>query len=314
MKHYLLLRLRTQLRQWAELGWWRALLLLFIGAGALAQLLRVLGQYPAAQWALPPLLLLSVAGAHRQRPDLAFLQLSAPLFRRWLLGEYALLGLLGAAPLLAFGYWLSALLTVLLPPLAAWLPPAAERTARRHRSPLRAEAFEWVSGMRRRLGWLLWLALLAGAAWQRQQSMGPLLGLVGWLLVVVSFYDTPEPELMLLTAARSPGQWLRARLGWAWLHFGLTAAPFLGLMALGPAGGGGAVLLAGWSLLVLTMVVLAKYTFYPNVTILRYAQSGVVALSFLILAHPPVYGSLLTAALLGLIWRSRYRLRTYRFE
>lgn len=313
MKHYLLLRLRTQLRQWAELGWWRALLLLGIGAGALAQLLRLLGQYPAAQWALPPLVLLSVVGAHRQRSDLAFLQLSAPPYRRWLLVEYALVGLLGAAPLLAHGYWLSALLTVLLPPLAAWLPPAAERAARRHRSLLRAEAFEWVSGLRRRGGWLLWLGLLLGAAWQRQQSMGPMLGLVGWLLVVVSFYDTPEPELMLLTAARSPAQWLRARLGWAALHFVLTAAPFLGLMALGPAGGGGAVLLAGWSLTMLTMVVLAKYTFYPNTTILRYAQVGVVALSFLILAHA-VYASLLSAALLGLLWRSRYRLRTYRFE
>lgn len=313
MKHYLLLRLRTQLRQWAELGWWRALLLLFIGVGAAGQLLRLLSLHPAAQWALPPLLLLSVVGAHRQRTDLAFLQLTAPPYRRWLMGEYAGYGLLGAALLLPFGYWLSALLTVLLPPLAAGLPPAAERAARTHRSLVRAEAFEWVSGLRRRLGWLLWLGLLAGAAWQRQQSAGPALGLVGWLLVVVSFYDTPEPEPMLLTAARGPAQWLWARLGWAWLYFGLTAAPFLVLLALGPAGGGGAALLAGWSLTVLTMMVLAKYTFYPNATIIRYAQGGVLALSFLILAHA-VYASLLTAALVGLIWRSRHRLRTYRFD
>ncbi|RTQ52458.1 hypothetical protein EJV47_05450 [Hymenobacter gummosus] len=313
MKNYLLLRLRTQARQWAELGWWRALLLLFIGAGAGAQLLRLLAAHPAAQWVLPPLVLLAVAGAHRQRTDLQFLQLTAPQYRRWLLGEYALLGLLAAAWLLPFGYWSGAGLRVLLPPLAAWLPPAAERIARQHRSLVRAEAFEWVSGLRRRLGWLLWLALLAGAAALRQHTAAPAGALAAWLLVVVSFYDTPEPLPMLLTGARSPAHWLRARVGWAAVYFTLTAAPLLALLVLSPAGWAGAALLLGWSLTVLTMVVLAKYTFYPHLTILRYAQAGVVALGLLILADS-VYVALLAAVLVGLLWRSRYRLKTYRYD
>ncbi|GAB3825166.1 hypothetical protein [Hymenobacter jeollabukensis] len=313
MKDYLLLRLRTQTRQWAELGWWRAALLLVLLAAAGRQLWLVLATQPAAQWAVPPLLALAVVGGHRQRADLTFLQLTAPQYRRWLMGEYVVLGLLGAAWLLPFGYWWSALLTVLLPPLAVLLPPAAERTARTRRSLVRAEAFEWVSGLRRRTGWLLWLVLLAVAVWQREQSAAPALCLVAWLLLVTSFYDVPEPVEMLLSAARSPGQWLRGRLGWAVLYFGLTAAPFLVLLGLGAASWGGAAALLLWCLTVLTLVILAKYTFYPHVTIMRYAQGAVVALGFLILVHS-VYAALLAAALVGLVWRSRYRLRTYRYD
>jgi hypothetical protein len=313
MKDYLLLRLRTQTRQWAELGWWRALLLLFLLAAVLRQLWLLLGAQPAAQWAVPPLVLLSVAAAHRRRPDLTFLRLAAPPYRRWLAAEYALLGALVAVWLLGLGYWPAALLTVGLPPLAALLPPAAERTARRHRSLVRAAAFEWVSGLRRRFGWPLWLALLAAAGAARQHTAVPALALAAWVVVVASFYDTPEPVEMLLTGGRSPGHWLRVRLGWAYAYFGLTAAPFLALLGLGAAGWGGATGLLLWGLLVLTLVVLAKYTFYPHTTILRYAQSAVVALSFLILAHP-VYPALLAATALGLLWRSRYRLQTYRYD
>jgi hypothetical protein len=82
---------------------------------------------------------------------------------------------------------------------------------------------------------------------------------------------------------------------------------------LGPAGGGGAALLLAWCLTVLALVVLAKYTFYPHATTMRYAQAGVVALGFLILVDS-IYASLLAAALLGLVWRSRYRLRSYRYD
>ncbi|MCC3156917.1 hypothetical protein LJ737_06695 [Hymenobacter sp. 15J16-1T3B] len=313
MKEYLLLRLRTQTRQWAELGWWRAALLLVLLAAAGRQLWLVLATQPTAQWAVPLLTTFAIVGAHRQRPDLTFLQLTTPQYRRWLVGEYLALGLLAAAGLLALGYWLSAVPTALLPPLAAWLPAAAERTARRRRSLVRAEAFEWVSGLRRRAGWLLWLGLLGVAAWQRGHSVAPAACLVVWLLVVVSFYDAPEPVEMLLTAARSPGQWLRARWGWAAAYFGLTAAPFLALLGWGPAGWGGAAALLLWSLTLLTLVILAKYTFYPHTTIMRYAQGGVVALGFLILVHS-VYAALLAAALVGLVWRSRYRLRTYRYD
>jgi hypothetical protein len=204
MKEYLRMRLRTQTRQWAELGWWRAGLLLLILVGAASQLLRLLWLHPTAQWALPPVLLLSVAGAHRQRQDLTFLQLTAPQYRRWLVGEYGLAGLLGAAFLLPGGYWLSAALAVLLPPLAAALPAATERTAPNRRSLVRAEAFEWVSGLRRRRGWLLWLLLVGPTVALRQYTAASALGLAAWLLVTVSFYDVPEPVPMLLGAARSP--------------------------------------------------------------------------------------------------------------
>ncbi|OON70157.1 hypothetical protein [Hymenobacter sp. CRA2] len=313
MKDYLLLRLRTQLRQWAELGWWRALLLLALMGSAVRQLWLVLGTSPAWQWAVPALVLLSVAAAHRRRADLTFLQLTAPHYRRWLAGEYGLLGAVVALLLASHGYWLSTLLTMALPPACAWLPPAMERTQRARRSAVRSEVFEWVSGLRRHLGWPVWLGLLVVAGWQRHVAVAPGLCLAAWLLVVMSFYDTPEPAPMLLTGARSAAAWLRGRLGWAALYWLLTAAPFLVPMALGPAGGGGAVLLSLWSLTVLTLVVLAKYTFYPHVTIMRYAQSGVVALSFLILVHS-VYVALLAAALVGLLWRSRYRLNTFRYD
>lgn len=313
MKDYLLLRLRTHTRQWAELGWWRALFLLSILAGAVAQLLQLLAVAPAAQWALPPLLLLTVATAHRRRADLAFLQLSAPRYHRWLAAEYAIYGLLGALLLLPGGHWGGAALSLLPPPLAAMLPPAAARTARGRRGLLRAEAFEWVSGMRRRRGWLCWLLLLLAAGGLRQHTALPALALAAWALITASFYDHPEPVEMLLTGARSPGHWLRGRLGWAAVFFGLTAAPFLALLGMGAAGWGGAVAVLLWCLLVLGLVVLAKYTFYPHATITRYAQGGVVALSFLILAHP-VYPALLAAVALGLVWRSRHRLRTYRYD
>ncbi|GAB2968113.1 hypothetical protein GCM10027048_43680 [Hymenobacter coalescens] len=313
MKNYLLLRLRTQARQWAELGWWRAALLLAIGAAAVGQTLRGLASYPAAQWAVPGLLLLVVVSAHRQRSDLTFLQLTAPRWCRWVMGEYALYGALATCLVLPFGYWPAALLSVLLPPLAAWLPPATERAARPRRSLFRAEVFEWVSGMRRRGGWLVWAALLAAAGWQQQHPVAPALGLAVWLVTCASFYDTPEPTAMLLGAARSPGHWLRGRLGWAAVYLGLTAAPFLTLLVFSPAGWGGAALLLLWALTVLTLVVLAKYTFYPHTTIMRYAQGAVMALGFLILADE-VYVALLTAALVGLLWRSRYRLRTYRYD
>jgi hypothetical protein len=166
--------------------------------------------------------------------------------------------------------------------------------------------------MRQLGGWWLWVGLLGAALWQRQQPMVAAACLVVWVLLVSSFYCTPEPIDMLLTEARSAARWLRKRVFWAAFYLLLTAVPFLFVVAAAGAGGAAAALLCGWSLLVLTAVVLAKYTFYPHVVTMRFIQGAVVALSLLIFVDS-TYLALFVAALSGLIWRCRYRLQAYRY-
>jgi len=194
---------------------------------------------------------------------------------------------------------------------AAGPAPAAAPSRRRGRSPFRSEAFEWVSGARTAAAGLWWPALLGGAAWQRASPLGPILGLLGWLLVLVSFYGVPEPLTMLATAApaaRRPGRFLRRRLALGLGYAALTASPFGLLLGLGPAGWAGALAVGACWLLLLTMVILAKYAFYPNATHLRTVQSLVVGVGLLGAWHP-AYPPLMLVMLGGLVWQSRRRLR-----
>lgn len=312
MKAYFRLRRRILGRLLAELGWVRLLLLGGFVLAVAGNGLFVLARHPLGQWAVPAVVGLLAASLHRHRSDLTFLHLMAPGYRRWLALEYAA----GSAPvavvLLGFGLLLPALLTVLLAALAATLPAAKARAARRRgRSAFRSEAYEWVSGFRQIGAWLWWLGLLAGAVWWRQHGVAPALALGLWVLLLTPLYGTAEPWPMLLPVLGQPGPWLMRRIGWAVLYFFLTAAPFVWLLGTGVAGWLAAVAMVLWGAAVLGLVVLAKYAFYPNGMLIRLTQVATVALAVLAVSSP-VYVVLLAAALLGLLWKSRSRLGTYR--
>ncbi len=312
MKVYLQLRLRILGRLLVELGWWRLALLgplLMLGAARAAV---VLAPHPAGQWLLPLAVGLSIASQHRHRPDLDFLQLTAPRFRPWVAAEYVLWSAPVALVLLIFGRVGAAGLTVALAALAAWVPAARARGSSRYRrSLLRSEALELVSGFRQTGAWLWWLLLLGAAVWWRQYPVGPAVALGVWVLLLAGCYGTPEPWPLLLPALRGPGAWLRRRVALALLYFLLTASPFAWLLHETSAGLGGVALLLLWGAAVLAMVVLARYAFYPDVLLVRLTQSGVVVVTVLAAGHP-VFPALLLVAFFGLIWKSRRRLSTFR--
>lgn len=310
MLGYLLLRLRIGGRLLAELGWWRLALLGPFLLLSVARALVVLASHAAGQWLVPLAVALLIASQHRRRQDLDFLQLTAPSFRPWLAVEYGLWSLSAAATLLAFGRPIAALLTLVLAIVSAWLPAAQpQANKRRRRSLVRSEALELVSGFRQTAA-AIWWPLLLAAAWWRHYPMVPTLALAAWLLLLAGCYGTPEPWTLLLPALRTPGEWLRRRVGLALLFLLLTAAPFVALMALGPAGAGGAGLLLLWGAALLTMVVLARYAFYPDALLVRLTQGAIMALT--LLAGQPVFPALLLVVFAGLIWKSRQRLSVFR--
>ncbi|AII54104.1 hypothetical protein [Hymenobacter sp. APR13] len=311
MKGYLWLRLQIGGRLLAELGWWRLALLGPFLLLSVARAFVVLAPHAAGQWLVPLLVALFIVSQHRRRPDLAFLQLTAPRFRPWLAAEYGLWSFPAVAALLAFGQLGAALLTLGLAVAAAWLPAARpEDSKKRRRSLMRSEALELVSGLRQTAAAVWWPLLLAGAAWGRQYPEVPALALVVWLLLLAGCYGNPEPWTLLLPALRQPGAWLRRRVGLALLYLLLTAAPFAGLLALGPAGAGGAGLLLLGGAVLLTMVVLARYAFYPDALLVRLTQGAILSLT--LLAGQPVFPALLLVAFAGLLWKSRQRLSTFR--
>ena len=309
LRAYLVMRRKLLARLLREIGWLRLALLAPVLVAAVGQGLVLAATHPKGQWAVPLLTFLTLASAHRQRSDVQFLLISAPRFRRWLAVEYLLSALPVAVVLAGFAAWGAALLTVVLAPLAALLPPARESRSTRHRarSPFRSEAFEWVSGLRGGGLWA-WPVLLAGALWQYPSPLGPGVALVVWLLVLLACYGTPEPVTMLVLAARTPEQFLWRRLALGVGYAVLTAAPFFGLLAVGPAGVGGTVAVAVFWLGLVALLVLTKYAFYPNAVHIRTTQALVVGVALTLFAHP-VYPVLLLVAVGGLIWQSRRRLR-----
>ncbi|SDX46484.1 hypothetical protein [Hymenobacter psychrophilus] len=315
MLHYLRLRARLLGRQLGELGWWRLLVLGALLLLAVARALFTAATHPQLAWAVPLAVALFTRSLHRRRADLAFLHLAAPDFRGWLAVEYALGSLPVALALLGWGRVGPALLTV-AGAAAVALVPAAAAPASRVRRPMwfRSVAFEWVSVGRWPALGLVWLALLAAAAATRANSTGPALAILVWLLLMLETYGPAEPWSWLLPALRTPGAWLRQRVGWALLYFGLTVAPLAAVLALGPAGAGGTALVLGWCTMVLTMVVLAKYAFYPHATLGRLTQAGAVVVGLSVLGSNPAYLALLLACFLGLLLKSRSRLEQYRRE
>ena len=306
---YLRLRLRALGRLAREVGELRLALALPLLALGLMQAVLLAAGHPVGRWVLPLLFAGLVASAHQQRSDWRFLATAAPGFQSWLAVEYGLWSGPMVLLLLVLRAPGPALLLLALAPLVAWVPPAAEGRASRHRwrSLFRSEAFEWVAGVRAARALLLWPGLLALAGWQRASPLGPGLALLIWLLVVAGYYGTPEPVAMLLLAARTPGQFLRRRLALALGYAAATALPFAIVLGRGPAGwvGAGAVLVF-W-LVVLAMVVLAKYAFYPNATHVRTTQGLVLAVGLLGAWHP-AYPPLMLVTLGGLLWQSRRRL------
>lgn len=251
---------------------------------------------------------LTVASAHRQRADLGFLATSSPAYQRWLAAEYGLWALPAAVALALFRDWGAAALTLFLAPGAAWVPAAREAPSRqRRRSLFRSEAFEWVSGMRAGGAWA-WSALLAGALWQHDTPLGPVLALAVWLLVLLGCFGVPEPVTMLVLAARTPREFLGRRLMLGVGYAGLTAAPFCWLLAGGPSGAGGAAAVGLAWLGLVGLVILTKYAFYPNETHIRTTQALVVGLALVGAGHP-AYPPLLLVVAGGLVWQSRRRLR-----
>jgi len=307
---YARLRLRLLGRLAREVGWLRLALLLALLGLALLQVLVVLGQHPLGRWLVPLLVASLLLSAHRQRADGQFLKIAAPQCSAWLASEYACLSLPAVLGLLAVRAGGPAVLTPVLAALVAWAPPAraGQPTRHRWRSLFRSEAFEWVGGMRATKGLVVWPVLLALAAWQRASPLAPIGALVAWLLVVVACYSVPEPLAMLAVAARSPEQFLRRRLALGLGYAAATAAPFWGLLEAGPAGGGAAVAVALFWLMLVGLVILAKYAFYPNATHIRLTQSLLLATALGAAAHP-AYPVLLLVALSGLVWQSRRRLR-----
>lgn len=310
LRAYLLLRMNLIIRFLLEIGWVRLALLVPALLAVVGRGLVTAAANSYGQWAVPGAMVLLLASAHRQRADLRFLAISAPLHRRWLAVEYVLWAVPAAAVLALFKDWGAAVLTLLLAPVAAAAPPVREvrNTRHRGRSVFRSEAFEWVSGLRAGGGWA-WAALLAGALWQHETPLGPVLALGGWLLVVLACYAVPEPVTMLALAARGPGQFLRRRLLLGLGYAGLTAAPLVWLLASGPAGLAGAAAVSLAWLGLVGLIILTKYAFYPNALHIRTTQALVVGLA-LALPGNPVYLPLLAAVTGGLIWQSQRRLRT----
>jgi hypothetical protein len=307
---YLLMRSRTIGRQVGELGGLRLALLTPMLVLAVGNALFHAGRHPYGQWAVPGVVGLLVLYMHRQRGDLRFLTTVAPGFRPWLALEYGLLALPAALVLLGLGAVGAAWLTLGLTPLAAWAPPARDRSrTRQRRSLFRSEAFEWVSGLRATQGVVLWPVLLGLAAWQQPQPLGPVLALVGWLLLLLPLYGTPEPASMLALAAPNPAAFLRRRLALGLGYAGLTAAPFLWLLGSGPAGPGAVLAVGAVYLGLLSLVILTKYAFYPNALQIRFSQAVVVAV---VVALPgnPIYPPLLLVIAGGLIWQSQHRLKS----
>lgn len=315
MRNYLLLRGRLLGRLLRELGWVRLLLLSTLLGLAVVRALVLASGHPLAAWAVPLVVAGLVASGHRQRADLLFLRLMAPTFRPWLAAEYALLSLPAAVLLLAFGRLLPGLLTPLLAAGAAMLPPALERSARRRWPSLfRSVAFEWVSAGRRSGVGLAWGGLFLLALLTCHTATGPALALVGWVLVLLEVYGPAEPWTWLLPALQSARRWLAARVGWALLYFGLTAAPLVAVLVVSPAGGGGAFGLLAWAGVVVITVVLAKYAFYPHATLGRLTQAGAVVVGFSIVGSNPAYGALWAACFLGLVIKSQRRIAQYRYD
>ena len=306
---YLFLRFRLLGRELREIGWVRLALLVPVLLAAVGRGLVVAATHPVAQWVVPIIVALLLAAGHRQRADLRFLATSAPRHQRWLAVEYALWALSVAMVLAFFKDGGAAMLTLGLAPWAAWLPAAreGESTQEHGRSIFRSEAYEWVSGWRAGGGWA-WLVLLAGAAWQHETPLGPILALGGWLLVVLASYGIPEPLGMMVLAGRTPRQFLGRRLILGLGLAALTAAPFLWLLAVGPAGASGAVAVGVVWLGLLGLIILTKYAFYPNVLHIRSTQALLVGVALTMVGHP-VYPVLLLVAVGGLIWQSQHRMQ-----
>ena len=306
---YLRLRSRLLRRVLREVGALRLALLVPVLLAAVGRGLVLGAGHAQGQWAVPILTALTVAPAHRQRADLRFLALSAPAFRGWLAVEYALLVLPVAVVLLAFGDWGAAALTEALAAAVAWLPPVRESRSTRHRWPslARSEAFEWVSGLRQGGVWA-WPLLVAGAWWWQPSPLGPAVALVGWLLVLLAHYGTPEPVSMLLLAARTPRQFIRRRLLLGLGYAGLTAAPLLWMLSRSAAGWVGTLAVGGFWLGLVALLILIKYAFYPNAMHIRTTQALVLGVA-LALPGNPIYPPVLTVVVFGLIWQSRRRLR-----
>ena len=309
LRAYLHLRRLLAGRLLREIGWLRLAFLGMMLGVAVGRAMVLAAAHPRWQWAVPGLAALSLASAHRQRADVHFLATSAPAYRRWFAVEYCLGALPIAGVLGAFGDWGAAALTLLLASAVAALPPARESrsTRQRARSLFRSEAFEWVSGMRTGGVWV-WPLLLGLAVWQRSSPLGPVLALAGWLLVAAACYGTPEPVTMLVLAARTPRQFLGRRLALGLGYGALTAAPLLGLLAIGPAGPGAAVAVGLVWLGLLSLLILVKYAFYPNGVHIRVTQGLLMSVALAMVGHP-AYPVLLLVAVGGLIWQSQRRLR-----
>jgi hypothetical protein len=306
---YLRLRLRLLGRVLREIGWLRLALGLPMLLLGVLQSLVVLAAHPAGRWLVPLLLAWMGLAAHRRRADWQFLLVAAPEFRPWLAAEYVLLALPVALGLLALHAAGPAGLALGLVAAVAWAPPARPDAATRHRwrSVFRSEAFEWVGGMRAaRAGWL-WPLLVGLAAWQRAVPLVSVAGLLVWLLVIASCYGTPEPVTMLALAARSPRQFVRRRLVLALGYAVATAAPFGLLLGLGPAGWGAALASTLAGLVLLGMLILCKYAFYPVAAHIRSTQGLVLAVGLGFFWHP-AYPPLMLAAAGMLVWQSRRRL------
>lgn len=308
---YLRLRARLLGRLLREVGWLRLGLvgpMLLLGV---LQALVMLRARPLGAWLVPPLVSWLLLAAHRQRADWRFLATLTARFQPWLACEYALLAGPVALGLLGLRAPGPAALALALALPVAWAPLArpAAATQHRRRSIFRSEAFEWVSGMRATKGGIIWIVLVGLAAWQRASSLAPIGGLLGWLLVVGACYSTPEPLVMLAVAARSPRQFLRRRLGLGLGYAAATAAPFWLLLGLGPAGWGAALAASLAWLVLLSLLILSKYAFYPNASHIRATQGLLLAIGLLAAWHP-AYPPLMLTIAGGLVWQSQRRLRT----
>ena len=311
LRSYLRLRCRLLVRVLREIGWLRLMILGPLLLAAVGRALVMAGTHPDGQWAVPVAVVLLLASAHRQRSDLPFLATSAPDFRSWLAVEYLLCALPVAVLLALFRDWGAASLTLGPAPLVAALPPVREgyNTRYRARSVFRSEVFEWVSGMRAGGLWA-WPVLLAGTLWQHASPLGPVLALGGWLLMLLACYGTPEPLTMLVVAARGPGAFLRRRLLLGLGYAAITAVPFLWVLAVGPAGSGGAVAVGLFWLGLVGMLILTKYAFYPNELHIRTTQALVLGVALVGVGNPVLLLVLLLVAVGGLIWQSQRRLRS----
>ncbi|WP_210114388.1 hypothetical protein [Hymenobacter elongatus] len=294
----------------AEVGWLRLLLLGALAVVAMGKVLELLLARPTLQWAWPVAGALVCWSGHRQRADLVFLQTASPEFRQWLSVEYVLWLLPFWGMLLGLGHFAAALAmvgaTALVPYVPLWQPATA---VRQRRSVFRSEAFEWVSGFRQTGAWGLWSAGLTGALWQHT-TVVPAVVLGGWSLFITACYATPEPLPMVTIYGRGAARFRWRKLGLAVGLYLLTAAPFFALVVAGSAGWAGGVGLLVWGILVILMGVMAKYAFYPQPTLVRLTQGGVVLVAVLPLLNA-AYAPISVAVFLGLIWKSHQQIKIY---